>query len=62
MTALQTDEKTDSAAPHAVVIGGGRPLPPRWSYDYNPRYDHNPYFPRDGVAPRPRAARNGGAV
>ena len=23
MTALQTDEKTDSAAPHAVVIGGG---------------------------------------
>jgi hypothetical protein len=33
-----------------VVIGGGRPLPPRWGYDYNPHY--NPYFPRDGVAPR----------
>ena len=28
-----------------VIIGGGRPLPPRWSYH------HNPYYPRYGVAP-----------
>lgn len=28
-----------------VIIGGGRPLPPRWSYD------RNPYYPRYGVAP-----------
>jgi hypothetical protein len=29
-----------------VIIGGGRPLPPRWSY-----YDRIPYHPRYGVAP-----------
>lgn len=28
-----------------VIIGGGRPLPPRWSYD------RNPYYPRYGLAP-----------
>lgn len=28
-----------------VIIGGGRPLPPRWSYH------GRPYFPRYGVAP-----------
>ncbi len=28
-----------------VIIGGGRPLPPRWSYH------RNPYFPRYGVPP-----------
>jgi hypothetical protein len=29
-----------------VIIGGGRPLPPRWSY-----YDRVPYYPRYGVPP-----------
>jgi hypothetical protein len=29
-----------------VIIGGGRPLPPRWSY-----YDRIPYHPRYGVPP-----------
>src|SRR5690606_27762386 len=28
-----------------VIIGGGRPLPPRWSYH------GRPYYPRYGVAP-----------
>jgi hypothetical protein len=28
-----------------VIIGGGRPLPPRWSFH------HNPYFPRYGTMP-----------